>query len=280
MARSPIPKKAIRSRTSKKKSKSLSWFWVFFVLAFLSIVGFYKFRKELKTYFYAQSTGTYQADKRSKARIDSVLENHKNRAFGIDVSQYQGVINWEDVVKDTTEIPLTFVFVRATAGNDKEDQLFDENWQQLKDKNLIRGAYHYYRPNENSLDQAKNFIKTVQLHKGDLPPVLDIEQLPKNQSVDSLKKGLQRWLDRVESHYGVQPIIYSGEKYYTDFLKKEFSKYTFWVANYNEWVGTIKEDWAFWQFTEKAAIPGISERVDLNIYNGTPKMLRYLTKRD
>jgi lysozyme len=42
-------------------------------------------------------------------------------------------------------------------------------------------------------------------------------------------------------------------------------------------VGTIKEDWAFWQFTEKAAIPGISERVDLNIYNGTPKMLRYMT---
>jgi lysozyme len=84
----------------------------------------------------------------------------------------------------------------------------------------------------------------------------------------------------VESHYGIQPIIYSGEKYYTDFLKKEFSKYTFWVANYNEWVGTIKEDWAFWQFTEKAAIAGIPERVDLNIYNGTPKMLRYLTKRD
>ncbi len=98
--------------------------------------------------------------------------------------------------------------------------------------------------------------------------------------MDSLKKGLQRWLDRVESHYGIQPIIYSGEKYYTDFLKKEFSKYTFWVANYNEWVGTIKEDWAFWQFTEKAAIAGIPERVDLNIYNGTPKMLRYLTKRD
>lgn len=280
MARLPIRKKTIRSRTTQKKSKSFSWFWVLFVLVFLCILCFYKYRKEVRSYFYGYSSPVYQVDKQSKARIYSVLEAHKNRAVGIDVSQFQGAINWEDVVKDNTEIPLTFVFVRATAGNDKEDRLFDENWQQLKDKHLIRGAYHYYRPNENSLDQASNFIKTVQLHKGDLPPVLDIEQLPKNQSMDSLKKGLQRWLDRVESHYGIQPIIYSGEKYYTDFLKKEFSKYTFWVANYNEWVGTIKEDWAFWQFTEKAAIAGIPERVDLNIYNGTPKMLRYLTKRD
>lgn len=280
MAKSPIRKKSIRARVSKKKSNGISKVWLLFVILLVSIIFFYRYRKDIKLYFKAVSEKVYQSDKRAKARIFSVLEKHKERAVGIDVSQFQGTINWDDAVEVESGFPLTFVFVRATAGNDKKDHQFDVNWNQLKEKQLIRGAYHYYRPNENSLEQASNFIKTVALQKGDLPPVLDIEQLPKEQSMDSLKKGLQRWLDIVESHYGIQPIIYSGEKYYTDFLKKEFSKYTFWVANYNEWEGTIKEDWAFWQFTEKAAIPGISERVDLNIYNGTPKMLRYLTKKD
>jgi lysozyme len=146
-----------------------------------------------------------------------------------------------------------------------------------KKNNFIRGAYHYYRPNENSIEQADNFIKTVKLKIGDLPPVLDIEKLPENQSIDSLKVGLRRWLKKVDQHYKVKPIIYTGERYYNDFLKDEFSEYTFWVANYNFFVENIENDWQFWQFTEKARINGINENVDLNIYNGTPKMLEYIT---
>jgi len=92
-----------------------------------------------------------------------------------------------------------------------------------------------------------------------------------------LKVGLKRWLKKIDAHYKVKPIIYTGEKYYEDFLKEEFKGYTFWVANYNFFVENINEDWLFWQFTEKATIKGINERVDLNIYNGTPKMLEYLT---
>jgi lysozyme len=90
--------------------------------------------------------------------------------------------------------------------------------------------------------------------------------------------GLKRWLTKVEKHYKMRPIIYSGERYYNDFLKDEFEGYTFWIANYNFFVENIKDDWQFWQFTEKATVPGISGPVDMNIYNGTPKMLRYLTK--
>ena len=125
--------------------------------------------------------------------------------------------------------------------------------------------------------EAENFIKTVKLRKGDLPPVLDIEQLPEEQSIDSLKVGLKRWLKKVDAHYKVKPIIYTGQRYYEDFLKEEFKGYTFWIANYNFFVENIEDDWAFWQFTEKATLKGINERVDLNIYNGTPKMLEYLT---
>ena len=102
-----------------------------------------------------------------------------------------------------------------------------------------------------------------------MPPVLDIEKLPKTQSIDSLKVGLKRWVDYVYKHYKVKPIIYSGEKYYEDFLKDEFEDHTFWIANYNPWKEKMDDEWLFWQFTEKAVINGINQKVDLNIYNGT-----------
>ena len=101
-----------------------------------------------------------------------------------------------------------------------------------------------------------------------MPPVLDIEKLPKTQSIVRLKVGLRNWLSAVEKHYGVKPIIYSGESYYKDFLNEEFSEYPLWIANYNFWRNDLESDWQFWQFTEKAKIEGIDAMVDLNIFNG------------
>jgi GH25 family lysozyme M1 (1,4-beta-N-acetylmuramidase) len=100
-----------------------------------------------------------------------------------------------------------------------------------KKSGIIRGAYHYYRPNENSLDQAEFFIKHVDLQKGNLPPILDIESMLKNQPMDSLKSGLRRWLTKVDQHYKIRPIIYTNESYYEDFLKEDFSDFPFWFAN-------------------------------------------------
>ena len=169
------------------------------------------------------------------------------------------------------------MFIRATAGNDRVDRQFKRNWEGAKENKIMRGAYHYYRPNENSIEQADLFIKTVKLQKCDLPPVLDIEKLPKNQPLDSLKKGLKRWLNKVEKHYQVRPIIYSGERYYADFLKEEFGDYLFLIANYNFYREKIEDDWLFWQFTEKASLPGIKHRVDVNIYNGDLEQLHFIT---
>ena len=145
---------------------------------------------------------------------------------------------------------------------------FKENWKASKERQLIRGAYHYYRPNENSIEQANNFIKNVKLEKGDLPPVLDIEKLPKSQSIDSLKVGLRRWLKKVEKHYKVKPIIYSGESYYNDFLKKEFSDYPLWIANYNFWRNHLEDDWIYFQSSVffKALYFLQNEETDLHIY--------------
>ena len=263
------------NRRGKKKFPFVLVFWILFSALFL--FGIFHYRNAIAYYFSFKTNKQGKVDKVAQARIVQILEKHKEYAFGIDVSEYQGRIEWETIDSIEKKYPIHFVFVRATAGKDKVDKKFETNWNSLAKQKIIRGAYHYYRPNENSLEQAANFIKNVRLRKGDFPPVLDIEQLPKEQSMDSLKKGLQRWLDKVEAHYKVRPIVYSGEKYYTSFLQKEFKKYTFWVANYNFWVENIKDDWQFWQFTESAVIKGIPSKVDVNIYNGTPKMLEYTT---
>lgn len=239
----------------------------------------YHYRNGLAYYFSFKTDKILREEKRlADIRNLDVLSRHEHNVIGIDVSEYQGTIDWSQVDTVAPGREIGFVFIRATAGRDKTDRQFAMNWKKAKENNFIRGAYHYYRPNENSSQQADNFIKTVTLAKGDLPPVLDIEQLPERQSVDSLKVGLRRWLTKVEKHYKVRPIIYSGEKYYDSFLKDEFQGYTFWIANYNFFVENIKDEWEFWQFTEKATVPGIEGKVDMNIYNGTPKMLRYLTK--
>ncbi|WP_395053496.1 glycoside hydrolase family 25 protein [Flavobacterium sp.] len=278
MAKTTTRKPPIRKKTSKKTNSFFSAKFFIISISFLLIVtAVFHYRNAILYYFSFKSDKIYKEDKMAQARIFQVLKNHQDKVVGFDVSQFQGNINWKEIDSVEHLVPLQFVFIRATAGNDKVDSKFKENWKNAKEHNFIRGAYHYYRPNENSLEQANNFIKTVKLQKGDFPPVLDIEQLPKNQSIDSLKVGLKRFLKKIDEHYKVKPIIYSGEKYYTSFLKEEFSEYTFWVANYNFWVEDIKDDWLFWQFSEKASIEGITEKVDLNIYNGTPKMLLYLT---
>lgn len=252
---------------------------IFFGLLFIGII--YHYRKGLAYYLGFKTEKVLEEDEVDKHLSDvrniRVLENHKGKVIGIDVSEFQGKVDWEEVEILDEKYPVQFVFIRATAGNDRVDRQFKRNWEGAKENKIMRGAYHYYRPNENSIEQADLFIKTVKLQKGDLPPVLDIEKLPKNQPLDSLKKGLKRWLNKVEKHYQVRPIIYSGERYYSDFLKEEFGDYLFWIANYNFYREKIEDDWLFWQFTEKASLPGIKHRVDVNIYNGDLEQLHFIT---
>lgn len=211
--------------------------------------------------------------------IYEVLNTHKNHVAGIDVSEYQGNIDWENLGNIEDIFPVQFVIVRATAGDNKVDKKFKTNWQSATNKKIIKGAYHYYRPNENSIKQANHFIQTVTLKKGDLPPILDIEEIPIKQSMDSLKIGLKRWLTKVEEHYQIKPIIYSGENYYTNFLQKEFAEYEFWIANYNFWQKSPENNWLMWQFTDKAQINGVKGMVDVNLLNGDFVRLVELTKK-
>ncbi|WP_314243647.1 GH25 family lysozyme [Empedobacter tilapiae] len=207
-----------------------------------------------------------------------VMDKYYLKTFGVDVSHYQGKIDWTKMHTIYHLYPINFAFIRSTMGTTSIDDTFEDNWKGAKENNILRGAYHFYRPDENSTLQAENFIKKVKLENGDLPPVLDIETLPRTQSMERLVEGIKNWCKIIEDHYDIKPIIYTSDKYFEDYLQNHFEGYIIWIANYNFWVQEMKGHWDFWQFTEKATIEGVERyKIDVNIYNGTIDDLERLT---
>jgi len=197
---------------------------------------------------------------------------------GIDISHYQGKINWEELVRyQSPEYPLQFVFVKATEGGDHSDNNFQENFNLARKYGFIRGAYHYFNPGAPAAKQAQFFINTVNLDSADLPPVLDVEKKGMH-SKKSLVKAVKLWLDLVEAHYGVKPILYTSYKFKTSYLNDPiFKNYPYWIAHYYVDSVEYKGKWKFWQHTDVGSIPGVEENVDLNIFNGTLDELKAMT---
>ena len=96
---------------------------------------------------------------------------------GIDVSHHQATIDWQ-AVKDMQDknIKIGFAFIKATEGLSNTDNAYRRNWFKAKEQHISRGAYHFFIASKSGKAQAQNFIETVALEKGDMPPVLDIEQ--------------------------------------------------------------------------------------------------------
>ena len=193
---------------------------------------------------------------------------------GIDVSHYQGDINWK-MLEQTRQgkFPVQFIFMKATEGGDFSDDKFVANFDSAKAHGFIRGAYHFYNPKTDADKQADFFIRSVKLEPGDLPPVLDIEK--KGKDVKKLQQDLKIWLRKVESHYGVKPIIYASYKFKTKYLNDSiFDTYPYWIAHYYVDSVRYQGEWKFWQHTDVGTLPGIDEKVDLNVFNGTSADLR------
>lgn len=200
---------------------------------------------------------------------------------GIDISHYQGSIDWVQLATNqTSQFPIHFVFMKATEGGDHGDDTFPFNFDQARRYGFIRGAYHFFIPKTDPHKQADFFIRTVRLTAGDLPPVLDVETIGKTSPQD-LKIAVKIWLDRIEAHYGVKPILYTSYKFKNRYLNDSvFNTYPYWIAHY--YVDSVKYDgpWHFWQHTDVGNVPGIKEEVDLNVFNGTLEELRALTVQE
>ena len=194
---------------------------------------------------------------------------------GVDVSHYQSHINWFEVASEG----ITFGFVKATEGETISDSLFCQNWLEMEDAGIIRGAYHFFRPGTSAIAQAQHFIERVDLQYGDLPPVLDVEVLD-DVNKDVMVARLKIWLEMVEEAFGIRPIIYTNMKYYNRYLAEDFAEHTLWIARYNaKKTPELSKDrnWDFWQYGDRGRIAGINGAVDLNVFQGTHTDLLSIT---
>jgi len=196
---------------------------------------------------------------------------------GIDVSRYQQTISWDDVRDmQVDDIKIGFAFIKATEGISSYDPYFKRNWRKAREVGVVRGAYHFFIPTKDGKMQARNFINRVDTEKGDLPPVLDVEQAY-GASVADVRKEIKAWLQVVETYYKVKPIIYTYIDFYNKYLKGSFEEYPLWVAHYLQpHQPRITRDWTFWQHSEQGHVNGIIQKVDFNVFNGDSLTFRAL----
>ena len=267
----PVQKRTSPKRKGKKKVQKEVPAWCRYLLAvlvvFVFVSGFYWFFIRPYAYRWKPCYGL---------KGYGICMPAGYQIHGIDISHYQGDVKWK-MLEQTRQgqFPISFIFMKATEGGDFADDKFVANFDSARAHGFIRGAYHFYNPKTDAHKQADFFINSVKLEPGDLPPVLDIEK--KSRDIKKLQNDLKIWLRKVESHYGVKPIIYASYKFKTKYLNDSvFDSYPYWIAHY--YVDSVKYqgEWKFWQHTDVGTLPGIDEKVDLNIFNGSSTDLKGL----
>ncbi|KAA3633310.1 MAG: glycoside hydrolase family 25 protein [Bacteroidetes bacterium] len=184
---------------------------------------------------------------------------------GIDVSHYQGRIDWPTVSEQGSILfllqPLKEEITRIS--------IFCDNWDLMRMYEIKRGAYHFFRPNTPVNLQIANFVDNVELEAGDLPPVLDVETYDGASKLEIIS-GMRQWLYAIEIHYNVKPIIYTNLKFFNKNLAGQFRDYPLWIARYNTREPRLADsrEWDFWQYGNKGTLAGIEGYVDFNVFQG------------
>lgn len=227
---------------------------------------------------------------------------------GLDVSKWQGPINWLALPAD-----LCFVFIRSGDGT-SIDQRFVENWEGARSVSLAVGNYRYLRADRDGSAQAELDLgllaKVGYLPGEDLPPVLDLEagsrkdlpggvftdpSSPEYMPLDMFVDESLEYLADMEKGLGVRPIIYTGQAFHwwlsqgRPELAKKFARYPLWVPSYGKTKPELPVDqngagfpwptWTFWQYTASGRLPGIIGNVDLNYFRGDEDVLSAFIKQ-
>ncbi|MEP6845210.1 MAG: GH25 family lysozyme [Panacibacter sp.] len=247
-----------KSTAKKKRSR---WRYVPFIIAgaiCIYVVGMYWWQQ------YSEDKAKFTLYPGFGIELPLNYELH-----GIDVSTFQQTVFWPAVKEmQVKDVKIGFAFIKATEGFLNTDKQFKRNWQKAKEAHIPRGAYHYFLATKDGKAQANNFIRHVALEPGDLPPVLDVEQLY-GVSPQLMQQRVKAWLHEVEAAYDVKPIIYSSADFYNRYLGKAFNDYPLWVAHYFEQKKPrVEREWQFWQHSSIGHINGITTNVDFNVFNG------------
>ena len=192
-------------------------------------------------------------------------------AKGIDVSHYQGAIDWAKV----KAAGIQFTFIKASEGTGWIDDHFKRNWANSKAAGIPRGAYHFYRFSYDPVKQADHFLEQLGSDLGELSPVVDAED-----TTTTTVKGddLRVFCERVFEKTGRRCLVYTGGWWWTAQRlggpQPWVKDYPLWIAFYSDTAKqpSIPKDWAtwaFWQHSNHGAVDGISGSVDLNVRGAT-----------
>lgn len=197
---------------------------------------------------------------------------------GIDVSKYQGTINWSKVAQDPH---IQFVYIKASEGAGNVDARYKQNIKAARQAGLKVGSYHYFIGRKPAKDQFRNFNRYVSRSQQDLIPMVDVEEAGNSQiSKAELRRNLQEFMDLVKDEYGVYPLLYSQYRFYNDRLAPEFNRYYLLIARYSSSRPKLKGsgNYNIWQYSEKGTIPGIRGHVDLDRFDNGSSLKDILLK--
>lgn len=183
---------------------------------------------------------------------------------GIDVSRWQGDIDWPKVADDGVK----FAFIKATEGITYTDPKLRRNAFGAHAVGLKVGFYHFLRvDNTDPIKEANNFVSAIQTFNYEWT-VCDVEDA-KGKTAKWIVDYTRSWLAEVEKRTGKRPLVYTYVSFAKTYLGNNLTDYPLWLAHY---VNSAKpssstgwgDNWVCWQYTDKGSVKGIQGYVDLN----------------
>ena len=193
---------------------------------------------------------------------------------GVDVSRYQGEIDWQGLRAGG----VRFAYIKATEGAHYRDPRFAENWRRSREAGIPRGAYHFFSMCKPGAEQAANFIDAIPAGGQSLPHALDAEQMeacPNGQAVADPVAEMLVFLVAVEKRFGRRPLIYTTREFHDTYfasrgqLRERLGNERFWFRSLHWAPRYGSRPWALWQYHNRGRRPGIVGAVDLNAFNGS-----------
>jgi len=192
---------------------------------------------------------------------------------GVDVSHYQGEIDWKALSKSGVH----FAYIKATEGANMRDRRFADNWRLSREAGVRRGAYHFFSLCKSGAEQAANFIAALSGDLGSLPHAIDAEHMEPCRNGTGVADPLAEivaYLDAVERNFGKRPLIYTTREFYEAHFRdgwapERLRKERFWLRNLHR--APDYGPWMVWQYHNRGRRDGIGGPVDLNAFNGSAK---------
>ena len=190
---------------------------------------------------------------------------------GVDVSSYQGDIDWEVLSSQD----IDFAYIKATEGSSTVDRCFSYNWTNASQTDLRIGAYHFFSFESSGRTQAELFCNTVGSAENMLPPVIDVEYYGRFHSAsdidtEAVKYELRSMVDLLTEHYGMKPVIYVSKETYATIIGDDFKDCDLWYRSVY-WSVPAGVNWAFWQYSNRhrlAGYNGSETYIDMNVFYG------------